>query len=295
MIVLPVKRNNNGRHIIQSDISQVLSSAEEVIHWISDPEPPRLERTPKGPLHVGVDLGTAYLVLVVLDEFYQPIAGEYQFAEVVRDGLVVDFIKAIDLVSSMLEQVEERIGVKLHYAASGYPPGIPEVETRAVANVINAAGFECTTLNDEPTAANQLLGIKNGAVVDIGGGTTGIAIINDGEVVYTADEPTGGTHFSLVIAGALDIPFEDAEALKIQPIEQGRLFPLVRPVMEKVGTIIATHTKEYSVENITLVGGTAAFRGIAGIIEEATGIPTDIPDNPLFITPIGIAMSNQGI
>jgi ethanolamine utilization protein EutJ len=248
-----------------------------------------------GQLHVGVDLGTAYLVLVVLNESYLPIAGEYQFAEVVRDGLVVDFIKAIDLVRSMKERVEERIGVKLQYAASGYPPGIPEIEAQAVANVVDAAGFECTTLQDEPSAANQLLGIKNGAVVDIGGGTTGIAVINNGEVVYTADEPTGGTHFSLVIAGALDIPFEDAEALKIQSNEQGRLFPLVRPVMEKVGTIIASHIKEYSVENITLVGGTAAFQGIAYVIEEITGIPTDTPYNPLFITPIGIAMSNQVI
>jgi ethanolamine utilization protein EutJ len=244
-------------------------------------------------LHVGVDLGTAYLVLVVLNEFYQPVAGEYQFAEVVRDGLVVDFIKAIDLVRSMKERVQERIGVELQYAASGYPPGIPDVETQAVANVIDAAGFECTALRDEPTAANHLLGIQNGAVVDIGGGTTGIAIINKGEVVYTADEPTGGTHFSLVIAGALDIPFEEAESLKIQPDEQGRLFPLVRPVMEKVGTIISSHIHEYSVESITLVGGTAAFQGIASVVEEATGIPTDIPYNPLFITPIGIAMSNQ--
>jgi ethanolamine utilization protein EutJ len=288
-----VKRNNIGEHQSRSDVSHVLLRAEEVIHWIADPEPPRLEQPPKGSLHVGVDLGTAYLVLVVLDDFYQPIAGEYQFAEVVRDGLVVDFIKAIDLASSMKEKVEKRIGVKLHHAASGYPPGIPRVETQAVANVIDAAGFECTTLKDEPSAANQLLRIENGAVVDIGGGTTGIAVINDGKVVYTADEPTGGTHFSLVIAGALDIPFKDAEALKIRSSEHGRLFPLVRPVMEKIGTIITTHIRGHSVENITLVGGTAAFLGIADVVEEATGIPTSIPDKPLFVTPIGIAMSNQ--
>ena len=290
--MLPVKRNNNRGQIIRPAISQVLTIAEEVIHWVSDPEYPQLERAPRGPLHVGVDLGTAYLVLVVLDEFYQPIAGEYQFAEVVRDGLVVDFIKAIDLVRSMKELVEERIGRKLQFASSAFPPGIPEVETRAVANVIEAAGFECTALIDEPSAANQLLGIKNGTVVDIGGGTTGIAIINNGEVIYTADEPTGGTHFSLVIAGALDIPFEDAETLKIKPDEQKRLFPLVRPVMEKVGTIIAAHIKDHSVENITLVGGTAAFQGIASVVEETTGISTVVPDKPLFITPIGIAMSN---
>ncbi|HEX7974421.1 MAG TPA: hypothetical protein VF498_08440, partial [Anaerolineales bacterium] len=43
---------------------------------------------------------------------------------------------------------------------------------------------------------------------------TGIAILQDGQVIYTADEPTGGTHFSLVIAGSLGIRYEEAEALK---------------------------------------------------------------------------------
>jgi len=39
-------------------------------------------------------------------------------------------------------------------------------------------------------------------------------VLRDGKVVYTADEPTGGTHFSLVIAGAKNIKLEDAEELK---------------------------------------------------------------------------------
>ncbi|HSL30944.1 MAG TPA: hypothetical protein VK900_17215, partial [Anaerolineales bacterium] len=62
------------------------------------------------PVHVGVDLGTAYTVLVVLDQNYQPIAGTYQFAQIVRDGLVVDFIGAVDLLRKMKSQVEERLG-----------------------------------------------------------------------------------------------------------------------------------------------------------------------------------------
>ena len=52
-----------------------------------------------------MDLGTAYLVLVVLDQNKQPLAGEYQFAEVVRDGLVVDFLGAIDLLTEMKQRV----------------------------------------------------------------------------------------------------------------------------------------------------------------------------------------------
>jgi ethanolamine utilization protein EutJ len=150
-------------------------------------------------------------------------------------------------------------------------------------------------LTDEPTAANALLGIQDGAIVDVGGGTTGIAVLQAGNVIYTADEPTGGTHFSLVIAGAHDISFEDAENMKLDPNEQGRLFPVIRPVMEKVASIVARHVADYPVEKITLVGGTSSFPGIAGVVEEYTGIPTEAPEKPVFVTPIGMAMNDKPV
>lgn len=244
----------------------------------------------RGPVHVGVDLGTAYTVLVVLDEAYQPLAGAYQFAEVARDGLVVDFAGAVALVRHLKERLESRLGFALAAAASGYPPGVPLAEVRATGNVLQAAGLECTGLLDEPSAANNVLQIQNGAIVDVGGGTTGIAIVKDGKVVYTADEPTGGTHFSLVIAGALNISFEMAEALKTTQAEQARLFPLVRPVMEKVASIVERHVAGRAVNTLYLVGGTCAYPGMDEVIAEYTGIQTIIPGSPLFITPLGIAM-----
>ncbi len=260
---------------------------------------PPLENIPQGRLHVGVDLGTAYLVLVVLDENHQPIVGEYQFAQVVRDGLVVDFIGAVDRLREMKERVERRLGRELTHAASGYPPGVPPAERRATANVVEAVGMQCTNLVDEPSAANALLNLQNGAIVDVGGGTTGISILQDGEVVYTADEATGGTHFSLVIAGAQDILFEEAEALKIDPAQQERIFPTIRPVMEKVASIVARHIDFYqeesgkTVEQLVLVGGTTQFPRIADVVEQYTGIPTSVPERPLFVTPLGFAMHDD--
>jgi ethanolamine utilization protein EutJ len=241
---------------------------------------------------VGVDLGTAYTVLVVLDGSYQPIAGAYQFAQIVRDGLVVDFIGAVDLVRRLKAQVEDRLGFTLKFASTGYPPGVPQAEVRATANVLFGAGLDCTGLIDEPSAANNVLQIRDGAIVDVGGGTTGIAILKNGKVVYTADEPTGGTHFSLVIAGSTGSSFEAAEELKKDPREQARLFPLIRPVMEKVGTIVNRHIRGHKVERIYLVGGTCAYPGMSAVIQEVTGIETLLPGNPLFITPLGIAMNN---
>jgi ethanolamine utilization protein EutJ len=246
----------------------------------------------RGGYHVGVDLGTAYTVLVVLDEDLVPLAGAYRFTNVVRDGLVVDFIGAIDLLRELRREVEERLGFVLTHASTGYPPGVPVVEVRATANVVRAAGLECNSEIDEPTAANTVLQVREGAIVDVGGGTTGIAIVRDGRVISTADEATGGTHFTLVIAGALNISFEEAEKLKTDEREQDRLFPLVRPVMEKVGTIVARQIQAHPVDRVFMVGGTSSFKGIAQVVEEVTGVKTEVPVKPLFVTPLGIAMSD---
>jgi ethanolamine utilization protein EutJ len=169
---------------------------------------------------------------------------------------------------------------------------VPQAEVRATANVLFGAGLDCTGLIDEPSAANNVLQIQDGAIVDVGGGTTGIAVLKNGKVVYTADEPTGGTHFSLVIAGSTGSTFEEAEALKKDPKEQTRLFPVIRPVMEKVGTIVRRHIARHKVDKIYLVGGTCAYPGMSQVIQEVTGIETVLPGNPLFITPLGIAMNN---
>ena len=94
------------------------------------------------------------------------------------------------IVRELKEQIEEQLDTELIYAAGAIPPGTDLLDSGAVRNVIQGASFECTNLLDESTAANQVLQMKNGAVVDIGGGTTGISILKDGEVVYIADEPT---------------------------------------------------------------------------------------------------------
>jgi ethanolamine utilization protein EutJ len=240
---------------------------------------------------VGVDLGTAYTVIVVLDDADHPLAVAYERADVVRDGVVTDFAGAVQVVRRLKADVESRLGVTLTAAHGAYPPGVPLSEVRAVSHVIEGAEMDCSGLVDEPTAANAVLGLRDGAVVDVGGGTTGIAVLSGGTVVHTADEPTGGTQFTLVISGALRVPFEEAESLKTDPREQRRLLPVIRPVMEKVATIVARNTAGYVVPTVCLVGGTVAFPGFAEVVERTSGLPTVVPVSPLFVTPLGIARS----
>ena len=41
-----------------------------------------------------------------------------------------------------------------------------------------------------------------------------------------------------------------------------------------------------------LVGGACAFPGMDRVIQEVTGVPTFVPSNPLFVTPLGIALEH---
>lgn len=241
--------------------------------------------------YTGVDLGTACVILAVLDENKTPVAGAYRYADVVKDGMVVDYIGAIRIVRELKNEIEEKLGEELLYAAAAIPPGTESIDGGAIKNVVQAAGFELTNLLDEPTAANEVLKIQNGAVVDIGGGTTGTSIIKDGKVVYVADEPTGGTHFSLVVAGAYGINFDDADKFKRNKKNHKELLPILKPVIEKVGSIINIHVKDHDVKEISLVGGTACLEGIEEVIEKQTKIYTYKPKNPMFVTPLGIALS----
>ena len=246
---------------------------------------------PSSVYYTGVDLGTAFIVVAVLDEHFRPIAGEYRYASVVKDGMIVDYLGAIRIVREMKEILEKKLGTELKYAAAALPPGTFDLDSGAIKHVVEGAGFEVTNLLDEPTAANAVLKIKNGAIVDIGGGTTGIAIFKDGEVVHVADEPTGGTHFSLVVSGAYKMPFEEAELYKRDQKNHREILPILQPDIEKVSSIITRHIKDYDVKEIYLVGGTCCLTGIESIIEKRTGLPTRKPQNPMFATPLGIALN----
>ncbi|RXM57334.1 ethanolamine utilization protein EutJ [Clostridium tetani] len=242
-------------------------------------------------LYVGVDLGTAYIVVVVLDSDKKPVACEMQFAQVVRDGLVVDFLGATNIVKELKRKIEDKLGVELTKASIAVPPGTGERDIKTHVYVVEGAGMEVASVEDEPTAANAVLQIENGVVVDVGGGTTGLSIFKNGKVIYTADEATGGTQLSLVVAGAYKIPFEEAEEKKKHSKNQEEIFHVVKPVIQKIASIIKTHIKGFDVEKIYLVGGTCCLKEFEGVIQKETGIETIKPLNPFLVTPLGISMN----
>lgn len=241
-------------------------------------------------LKVGVDLGTAYIVLVVLDEHDNPIACEKQAASVLKDGVVVDYTGALDIVRKLKEKLEKRIGRELVNCAIAMPAGT-ESSVRTHQYVAEGAGFEVTNILDEPSAANAIYQIKDGVVVDIGGGTTGLAMLKDGKVVQIEDEPTGGTHVTLVLSGNYHISFDEAEKIKQDYKRHREILPIVKPVVEKMAGIVRRYIDKSRVDALYLCGGTCCLTGIEQIFEKETGIRTIKPDDPFLVTPTGIAIN----
>lgn len=109
-----------------------------------------------------------------------------------RDGVISDF----DITKSMLEyfigKVHQQAIVPMPRprVAIGIPSGATEVEKRAVYDASMAAGARETYLVEEPRAAAIGAGlpineVKGTMVIDIGGGTTEVAVISMGEIVIS--------------------------------------------------------------------------------------------------------------
>ncbi|RPF48581.1 ethanolamine utilization protein EutJ [Hydrogenoanaerobacterium saccharovorans] len=239
---------------------------------------------------VGVDLGTAYIVIVVLDEENNPVACEKKAANVLRDGVVVDYSGALNIVKELKAKLEKRLNTELTQCAIAMPAGT-DASVRTHTYVAEGAGFEVTNVLDEPTAANSIFQIDEGVVVDIGGGTTGLAILQGGKVIRIEDEPTGGTHLTLVLAGNFHIPFEEAEKIKQDYSRHREILPIVKAVLEKMSGIVNRYIDKTQVNTIYLCGGTCCLTGIEKVFERETGIQTIKPQNPFLVTPTGIAMN----
>lgn len=244
-------------------------------------------------LKVGVDLGTANIVLVVTDMKNNPIAGLIEPAKVVRDGIVVDYMGAIKIVRDLKEKLERLINKELVYAACAIPPGIDPRSVKSISNVVESAEFVVTNIVDEPTAAAKALKIMDGAIVDLGGGTTGISLLKNGKVVGTWDEPTGGHHMNLTIAGYYNIDIDEAEKLKINSNNR-EIFTIIKPVLEKMASIVKKVLDDKDVKDLYLVGGASNFNGIEELFEKITGIKTHRSEEALLVTPLGIAKSCLG-
>lgn len=261
---------------------------ERATALVNDPTPVAAHEA----LYLGIDLGTSDVVTMAVDDYGTPVAVFLDWADVVRDGVVLAFFEAVEIVKAQVAQIEAKLGRRFTHAATSFPPG---TDPRISANVIEAAGLRVAAIIDEPSAVASLLGISHGAVVDIGGGTTGVALIANGKVVYSGDEATGGHHVTLTIAGALKNSIDQAEQFKRK--NGAEAWNIARPVFEKMTDIVRKHLKDHDpVGTLYLSGGSCMLPGVQSLFAEAFPTATVILPQPcLYLTPLAIAATAKGV
>lgn len=267
--------------MMQISWEEVMRRLEVASKLCNDPTPVQVE----GPVYLGVDLGTADVVVMAVDGQGMPVAAFLEWATVVRDGVVVDYHGAITIVQRLRKLVETRLGRTFDAASTSYPPG---TDARLSTNILDSAGLRLMAAEDEPSCVAHLARLDRAAVVDIGGGTTGTAIIQKGKVIASADDATGGHHVTLAMAGALSLPYEDAE-LRKRSRDNQQYAPVVKPVFERISDIVKAHIRSYDVNTVYLTGGTCCFPGIAQLFTKELGLKVECPAYPLLLTPLAIS------
>lgn len=105
-----------------------------------------------------------------------------------RDGVIADFDIAQTMMKSLIEKVSTKNAFKSPRIIVCYPSGITEVEKRAIEEATKLSGARDVILMEEPMAAAIGAGLPvseptGSMIVDIGGGTTEVAIISLGGIV----------------------------------------------------------------------------------------------------------------
>ncbi|HYA12673.1 MAG TPA: rod shape-determining protein, partial [Thermodesulfovibrionales bacterium] len=114
-----------------------------------------------------------------------------------KDGVIADFDAAEEMLKYFIKQVHNRRSFVSPRVIIGVPSGITQVEQRAVKDAAQASGAREVYLVGEPMAAAIGVGLPVGEpsgnmIVDIGGGTTDIAVISLDGVVYSKAVRVGG-------------------------------------------------------------------------------------------------------
>ena len=159
-----------------------------------------------------------------------------------KDGVIADFTATGLMLKNMLRKVCQKYNVGKPRIVVGVPSGITEVEERAVQEAFLQAGAKEVYLLDEPMASAIGAGINvlepNGKlIIDIGGGTTEVAVISLGGIVCSTSIKVAGNAIDEAIVDYLKkhenivIGLAQSENLKI---ELGCAMPLVSEITKEI-------------------------------------------------------------
>lgn len=153
--------------------------------------------------------------------------GNVIFQKPVKDGVIADFDSTQVMLKHFLQEASQKCKKFRPRVVVSLPYGVTEVEKKAVIAACSQAGASRTYLIDEPMAAAIGAGLpvreaKGHMIIDIGGGTTEVAVIALADIVYCEPVRIGGHKFDEAIlqyfkdVKNMIITEKQAERLKIE-------------------------------------------------------------------------------
>ena len=243
-----------------------------------------------------------------------------------KDGVIADFTATQLMLKNIIGKVEKRYSIGRPRVVVGVPSGITEVEERAVEESVMQAGAKEVYLIEEPMAAAigaslDVAEPSGSIIVDIGGGTTEVAVISLGGIVLSHSLRVAGDELDEDIVNYvkremnLAIGETTAEQIKIQigcamplmteievrgrdltdglprnvKIKSSQVEEAIRESISKIVDIVKSTLEKTPPElssdimqkGIVLAGGGALIRNLDKLLSIETGMPVYIADEPL--------------
>lgn len=98
---------------------------------------------------------------------------------------------------------------------------------------------------------------------------------------------------TLVLAGYYGISLEEAEKIKKNPEKEEDVFPIIKPVVSKMASIVKGFLSGYETDKVYIVGGACCFKDFESVFEKELGITTVKTNDTLLVTPLGIAWNSR--
>ncbi|MFP6695416.1 MAG: rod shape-determining protein [Alphaproteobacteria bacterium] len=132
--------------------------------------------------------------------------GNIEAIRPLRDGVIADFEVAEEMIKHFIRKVHNRRSFASPQVVVCVPSGSTAVERRAIQESAESAGARRVYLVEEPMAAAIGAGLPvteptGSMVVDIGGGTTEVAVLSLGGIVYSRSVRVGGDKMDEAIIG----------------------------------------------------------------------------------------------